>query len=137
MKPTRQTPHARGFTLMEVMAALAILSIALVVLIKSQTQSLHNVSRINNYERAVFITENQLHWTFLDLNEAETWEEYGNLNGEDGDYLWSVSIQPGEMDQGADTQAVMLKVVATTTWPEGRHEGQVQLETWYLWGQEQ
>ena len=123
-----------GFTLLEVMATLAILSVSLVVLIKSQTQSLHNVRSVRNYERAVFITENQLHWTFLDLNEAETWEDYETLSGEDGDYRWSVRVEAAEMEHELD--AVMLKIVATTTWPEGRTQGFFELETWYLWGSE-
>ena len=127
----------QGFTLIEVMAALAILSIALVVLVQSQTRSLSDVQRVQNYERAVIITENQLHWTYLDLNEAETWEDYANLTGEDGDYLWNVTIAPTQMEAEADTRAVMLKVTATTAWKEGRAESRVQLETWYLWGQEQ
>ncbi len=127
----------KAFTLIEVMAALAILSIALVVLIRSQTQSLSGVQRIQNYERAVFITENQLHWTHLDLNEAESWEDYADLTGEDGGYLWNVQIQPQEMERQTDTRVVMLKIIATTTWPEGRGTGEVRLESWYLWGQEQ
>ena len=127
----------RGFTLLEVMATLAVLSISIVILIKSQTQSLTNVRNVQNYERAVYITENQLHWTFLDLNEAEDWTQYSNLTGEDGEYLWNVSIQPAEMETTGQLEAVMLRIVATTTWPQGRNQGQVQLETWYLWGQEQ
>ncbi len=131
-----KAPISPGFTLIEVMAALAILSIALVVLTRSQTVSLSNVANIKNYERAVFVTENALHWTFLDLNEAESWEEFGNITTEDGDYVCNVTVQQTEMEGEGDTRAVMLKIIATTIWPEGKHEGQFQLETWYLWGQE-
>jgi type II secretion system protein I len=129
--------NQRGFTLLEVMAALAVLSIAMVTLIRSQTQSLNDVRRIQAYERGVFITENQLHWTFLDLNEAERWQDYAELSGVDGDYRWKVTIQPRDMEVQADIQVTMLEVVAETTWPEGRNGGYVRLETWYLWGREQ
>lgn len=128
------TSKRTAFTLIEVMAALAILSISLVVLIRSQTQSLNNAIRVRHYERAVYITENQLHWTFLDLNEAESWEEYANLSGEDGDYQWNVQIQPAETGQAEGTSMTMLRVIATTRWPEGQTENEFQLETWYLWG---
>jgi type II secretion system protein I len=153
----------QGFTLLEVMAATAILSIALVVLLSSQTQSIRNVITVQNYERAVYITENQLHWTFLDLNEAEDWAEYSSLTGEDGDFLWNVeiteaaseransagagggqvSVEPGSQIAGGARggggfgDIVLLKVVATTAWPEGKTEKTFQLETYYLWGAQQ
>lgn len=129
--------HSKAFTLLEVMAALAILSVAFVVLIRSHTQCLNNVIRVQHYERGVFITENQLHWTFLDLNEAEHWTEFTDLSGEDGDYKWRVTIEPADMGADADVELTMLHIVATTSWPEGRNETSFELETYYLWGKEE
>ncbi len=128
--------RAKAFTLLEVMAAVMILGIAMVVLIRAQTDSLNAVIRVQNYERAVFITENQLHWTYVDLNEAEDWTEYSEISGEDGDYLWSVFIEPEEMEISADTKTVMLRISAVTQWPEGRGQGLVEMQTHYLWGEE-
>lgn len=125
----------RGFTLLEALAAVAILSVALVILIQSQTQSIGNVLRVKHYERAVYITENQLHWTFLDLNEAEDWQEYSNLSGEDGDYNWNVQIQLAESESQGGAEVELLRVIATTSWPEAGIEKEFQLETYYLWGQ--
>lgn len=129
--------QARAFTLLEVMAALAILSISLVILVRSQTESLNNVRRVHTYERGLFIAENQLHWTMIDLNEAQDWQELATLEGEDGPYLWRVELQPAEMDRGQDLQITMLKIKAMVKWPEGRGEGYIDLETYYLWGKEQ
>ncbi|CAM2007118.1 prepilin-type N-terminal cleavage/methylation domain-containing protein [Acanthopleuribacter pedis] len=128
--------HA-GFTLLEALAALAILGISLVVLLRSQTLSISNVTQIQRYERGVFITENNLHWTFLDLNEADQWQDYQDVSGQDGDYKWRVSIQPVDMALQFDNPVVMLRVVATTTWEEGAADRNYTLETWYLWGEEQ
>jgi len=124
-----------GFTLIEALAAVAILSVALVVLIQSQTQSIGNVLRVKHYERAVYITENQLHWTFLDLNEAEDWREYSDLSGEDGDYNWNVRISLWESDSQGGTDVELLRIISTTTWVEAGYERDFQLETFYLWGQ--
>lgn len=132
---TKASKTARGFTLIEVMATLAILSIALVVLIKAQTQSVNNVRRISVYERGVFVTENQLLWTILELNDVENWEELADMPVEDGIYYCNVTVSPVEMDSGEDLQATMLRIVATTTWPEGRGQSEFQLETMYLWAE--
>jgi len=128
--------RARGFTMLEVLAALAILAIALVVLIKSQTQSIANVSIVSNYERAVFNTENQLHWTYIDLNEAEDWQSYADLSGDDNDFKWNVHITPVEMENKSQVEATILKILASTTWHEGAKEFSFTLETWYLWGED-
>lgn len=160
MYPTDKPQQRAGFTLLEVMAATAILSISLVVLVRSQTQSINNVIKVQNYERAVYITENQLHWTFLDLNEAEDWSEYSSLTGEDGDFLWNVEITEAQSERASNASAgrgapnggratpggrvasgsggfgniVLLKIEATTIWPEGSTEKSFRLETYYLWG---
>lgn len=126
----------RGFTLIEAMAALAILSIGLVVLIRAQTNSLNSVRRVTDYEKAVFITENQLHWTFLELNEVEHWEDLRDLRDVDQGFEWHVQIQRADMENVAEVEVTMLHITATTTWIEGRGQSQYQLETYYLWGEE-
>lgn len=132
---TGGSKHA-GFTLLEALAALAILGISLVILLRSQTLSISNVTQIQRYERGVFITENNLHWTFLDLNEADSWRDYQSVDGIDGDYNWRVTIEPVEMEMQFNTPVVMLRVVATTAWREGVSDREYSLETWYLWGEE-
>ena len=123
-----------GFTLVEVMAALMVLSISLVVLIGSQARSINSVQRIKHYERCIFITENQLQWTFIDLNEAEDWKEYADLNGEDGDFTWNVRIEPADTETDSDVDIMLLKIVASTSWPEGHGISSYDLTTYYLWG---
>ncbi|MDJ0836279.1 MAG: prepilin-type N-terminal cleavage/methylation domain-containing protein [Acidobacteriota bacterium] len=134
---TRKLPASirPGFTIIEVLAALAILSIALVLLIRGQTQSLNNVRKVANYERAVFITENNLHWTFLDLNEVDDWREYASQTVEDGPYRCRVTVDSTEMERSSEVEMVMLKIIAETTWQEGNREQSFRLETWYFWGE--
>lgn len=128
--------NTRGFTLLEVLAAVAILSIALLVLFRGQTRSMANVLEVQDYERALFITENQLHWTWIDLNEATAWQEYASLNGEDGDFRWQVQIEPTQAAAADGKTVTLLRVMASTTWPKGQAEGHVALESYYLWGEE-
>lgn len=126
----------RAFTMLEVIAAMAILSVGLMVLFRGQTQSMENVRMIARYERAVFITENQLHWTFLDLNESEDWSGLSDLKGEDGEYNWSVQIEPADTEKQGNIDMTLLKIIATTTWEDGNRERSYYLETWYFWGEE-
>ncbi len=128
-------PH-RGFTMLEVLAALAILGIGLTVLIRSQSQSLNNVRKVANYERAVFVTENQLHWTFIELGEVDDWREVAGIGTlEDGPYRIDVSIEPTDMERQGQVEMEMLEIVATTTWQEGTREQVYTLETWFFWGE--
>ena len=127
----------KAFTLIEVMAALAIISVSLIVLIRGQTQSLNNVQRVQGYEKALFVTENNLHWTFLDLNEAANWEDLRDLTVEDGAYRCRITIEPVEMENDLGVSLVMLRIRAVTYWYEGERESQMALETMYLWGQQQ
>ncbi len=125
----------RAFTLIEVMAAMAILAISLVVLIKSQTQSISNVHLVDTYERAVFITENQLHWTLLELNQAESWDDLRELEGDDLGYHWKVTVDAVKNeDLGNNSTAALLRIVASTSWGDGPRARTVALETMYLWG---
>jgi len=128
---------ARAFTLIEVLAALAILAISLVVLVKSQAQSIGNVRRVSIYEKAVIVTENQLYWTYIDLAQAENWEEYRTDTFEDKGFKFTITLDQADTDKSADFDATLLKVKVVTTWKEGRGEGFFELETWYLWGKTQ
>ncbi len=127
----------RGFTMLEVLVTLAIFSISLIVLIQAQTRSMSNVQNVRDYEKAVFIAENQLHWTMLDLNEAEEWQQYAEASGEDMGCNWSVVITPVDSESDTQGNATLLKIVATVEWPQGRNNGLFELETWYLWGESQ
>jgi len=134
---TSEPQIRRGFTMIEVLAALAILAIGMTVLIRSQTQSLNNVRKVRNYERAVYNTENQLHWTIIDLNQAEAWEDVaaiGPTEEDEGGYVTEVKIEPQEMDRQGENEMVMLRIKATTDWQEGSRRQAFSLETWYFWG---
>jgi len=132
-------PEHRAFTLIEVLAALAILGIGMTILIRSQTQSLDNVRKVSNFERAVFTTENQLHWTFLDLNQADSWEEFQKVSVEDnkGMYRIEITLEPVEMERQGQVDMTILKITAVTTWREGNREQFFRLESNYFWGEEQ
>jgi type II secretion system protein I len=126
-----------GFTLLEVMAALMIMTISFVVLVQTQTESLSAVNRIQNHQRAVMLCENQLYWTMIDLNQVETWEELASLSGFDGDYQWTVVIREQTLEEAYESDLVFLHIIAEVRWPEGRHEGTFSLDTHYLWGERQ
>ena len=63
------TRHKKAFTLLEVMVALAIISIALIVLLKNSTTSLKQSTYLQQKTLAHWVAQNQLQRLYL----AETW----------------------------------------------------------------
>jgi prepilin-type N-terminal cleavage/methylation domain-containing protein len=113
------TNHRQGFTLLEVMIALAILSVSLFVLVSAQSSA---VLMTSEGERDVVMTmlaeqkiaEVQMKleregWKDTDIEEAGNFEDFG-LNGEFGDgvelkgayddYQWAYTIRRVDLQMG-------------------------------------
>jgi general secretion pathway protein I len=74
MNPLRR--HARGFTLLEVMVAIAILGIALLGLLGLQHQSMQSVIRAQQSTRASMLAQ-----AVMTEAEIERWPELGDTSG--------------------------------------------------------
>lgn len=111
------TPAPRrsaGFTLLEVVVALAIMSIALGVLYRAVGGSARTVGDLSAYSRAVAIGESVLQRR--DSVPAGGWNEAGEWAG----FRWSVASTPYEPGSGA---AVPLhRVQVDVAWSDGLRE---------------
>lgn len=79
--PSPLTPHAsRGFTLLEVMVALAVLAIALAALIKGVSANVGNQSYLRDRTLANWVAQNK-------IAEAQARQDYPAAGNSEGDML--------------------------------------------------
>lgn len=107
----------RGFTLLEVIIAVAIIGSSLAILLGAVNKNLLMASQSKNITIASFLAQKK-------LGEIELigLPDIGNQQGvfeEAPDFSWYLSVQPYNIEQlGADIRIVIL----TITWDEGNKE---------------
>ena len=111
---TRAPAGSAGFSLLELVVALAIMSIALGVLYRAVGGGVRTVGDLSAYSRAVSIGESVLQ--LRASVPAEGWSETGQWEG----YRWSVASTPYEAAAGS---AVALhRVRVNVVWSDGLRE---------------
>jgi prepilin-type N-terminal cleavage/methylation domain-containing protein len=126
-----------GFTLLEVIVALAIAAIALIGLFKAGSGGLVEADTAVRIEEAV--ERAQSHLAAFGLSDTI---RAGRMAGDDGDgYSWEVRAQPigvaAQPDLGAPTNTAqevgpplaLYDIAVTISWRSGRRERSVLLET--------
>ena len=92
MMPKVRKAGAAGFTLMEVMIAMAILAIALVAVFRSQSQSIAMLSEERFLTTASLLAQGKM----ADMERANP-QDLGDANGDFGedfpDYRWQVEVK--------------------------------------------
>jgi general secretion pathway protein I len=108
-----------GFTLLEVLVATTIMGIAVAGLIAGLSQSVHNASRLADYDRAAMLARTKMSDLLLDANLPFT----GTVTGEFGadqsggvESGWRASLQPFESQQNAGPGSVILQQIALEIW---------------------
>ncbi len=110
----RVPARAAGFSLLELVVALAIMSIALGVLYRAVGGGVRTVGELSDYSRAVVLGESLLQ--MRDAVPSEGWNESGQWEG----FRWSVSSTPHEP---ATAAAVALhRVQVDVSWADGLRE---------------
>ena len=110
----RAALRSAGFTLLEVVVALAIMSISLAVLYRAVGGGVRTVGDLSAYSRAVSVAESVLQ--LRDTVPAEGWNESGGWEG----YRWSVASAP--YDAGAGTEVAIHRVQVDVAWFDGLRE---------------
>ncbi len=91
---------SRGFSLLEIMVSLAILSIGLLALIGSQGNSLRASGRAENIQMATLLGRQRLNEKILELNKdmakgtfPDENEEQGTFDEPNEEYRWEIKIR--------------------------------------------
>ncbi len=105
--------HARGFTLLEVLVALAIMGMSLGLLFRAGGGTLRHIGTIEHLQKAILVAESlsELH----DSVPEQGWNEAGRSAG----YAWQVTSAPYE-DGSTDIGRVPLhEVRIIVAWSDG------------------
>jgi general secretion pathway protein I len=122
-------PCAAGFTLLEVMVALAIIAIALVPLMRLHLLSLDATMRAQGLTTAVLLA--QEHMALLPLF-PEAGEEQGGFDDPTlAAFRWHTVVTEEEIILGESAQLIKLRhIFVTVVWIEGQREYHYTLETY-------
>ena len=112
----------KGFTLFEVMVAIAIIAIALLAIMRSLSMSV----RVTGESKNIFIA------TMLARGEMARIEGQGfpDVGEEKGDFDEDYSNFRWEKNIGLTEFKELRKVVVTVFWPEGKDERKMELVTY-------
>jgi general secretion pathway protein I len=131
LKPGRRGRRlaTAGFTLLEIMVALAIVAIALVPLLRLHLLSLDATIRSQDLTTAVLLAQGQLA-AMGDFPEAG--EESGRFEEPElQKFLWQTAVTEHSFDsEDGSTKVDVRRIVVTVVWTEGGGERQYRLESY-------
>ncbi len=113
MKPAAASV-SRGFSLLELLVALAIMALALGVLYRAVGGGVRTVGDMTHYSRAVVLSESVLNTR--DAVPPAGWHESGQWEG----FRWSVSSSPYEIADGRPMP--LHRVQVDVLWVDGPRE---------------
>ena len=130
------TPRDAGFTLLEVLVAFIIVSLALVALLDGGAAGLRGAAAAGRVEDAVALARS--HLSSFDALAAPTAED---LQGDEGNgFHWRLRVAPLDSltatalgrtrrDPAALTQTTLYQVSVIVSWRAGRQQSSVRLDT--------
>lgn len=123
-----RNPQSNGFTLLEVMVAVAILAMVLVTLLGVKNRSTENVMLADHITTATLLAKRVMTETLTlalgqQLKETEDQGEFEEV--EFKDYTWQKTIAPMKIEGAGDV--TITKVRVAVLWKEGMRPEMVEL----------
>lgn len=121
----RRAPGVNGFTLLEVLIAMAVLSIALVAVFELFSSGLRGIASSVDYVEAVVKGEAKMREILDDDNIGEkTWQE----TSEDG-FRFDATIRKSDTERSENLPVELLDVSLTVSWNRGKKDRMLKLKT--------
>lgn len=118
----------RGFSLLEMLVALVILSLSLGALYQGATRAIQNTSVADQYTRAVMLAESMI------ASSNYVTAERASISGEFEIYTWEARSWPADISDNTKADAPVIGqplqyLSVTVTWPGGKLDRQLELLT--------
>jgi len=122
----RHDRRQRGYSLIEVLVAFAILAMALTVLLRIFSSGLRNVDAAGEYAQAVLLAEAAMAVPGI-LEPLQPGVTEGSV---DGDYKWQREVKRYDLNgEAADGALAPYHITVDVSWPSRRNSRSVHLET--------
>ena len=116
----------RGYSLLEVLVAFAILALAVGTILSLFATGLRNTAVASDYARALGIAESQLaYYQGIDTGQLEG----GISEGEEGDFVWHSRITPFEDVATAGQSMRLYRIEVAVNWAGDGKRRSVELAT--------
>ncbi|MBI5075233.1 MAG: prepilin-type N-terminal cleavage/methylation domain-containing protein [Nitrospirae bacterium] len=103
--------RSNGFSLMEVMVALAIMAVAVVAMFQLYSRALRSTKQAEDYTRAIFYGRSM-------LDEAYSVPDPSEISGsKEYEKYYTVTRQAVIRSESEDTKAKLYEIMVTVTWP--------------------
>lgn len=115
----------RGFTLLEILVALSVMSIAITIVLQLFSANLRTVYRAHTMTAAAIRGEDRMRDI---LSEPVLLEKSWSERGEDG-YRWDISVAEVLKERTDNLPVRLMEVVLTIRWSEGQKEKSFTLKS--------
>ena len=121
---SRPRRRQRGFSLLEMLVAMAILGLALAALYQAASGATRNVRTDEKYAFGVELARSLL------ADNARVPRNGVSTGGEtDGGFLWNVRTWPVDLERGGLPRGSLHHIEITVAWTDGRRPGQFVLNS--------
>jgi general secretion pathway protein I len=108
-----RVPSARGFTLLEVMVAMAILAVSLLAVFWSQSQSISMAQQSRTTTTMALLAQSRM--TDLEAQEVlSTGTQTGDFGNDYVDYTWRTVVAPSDVQSLGRVEVIVTNIKMTT-----------------------
>lgn len=111
-----------GFTLLEVMASVVIIGVAMTVLMTDRNDSIRRVNVTDSMRTATMLAQQKINEIILGM-EAGTGGDFEGYNG----FSWTLEEEQADVLEAENQNGGLEMITVVVTYPAGPHEAQLRL----------